>query len=123
MSRDDLIATGQVTLATPVRDAACDGLVVNRWGRLENEVDGYVSRRLGLAAIFARNADTATEAGIRIGSSESALRAAYPAATDQSGGRVRFTDADHPGRSLTFTVEAGKVTGFVAALDSQDCYN
>jgi hypothetical protein len=35
---------------------------------------------------------------------------------------VRFTDADHPGRSLTFTLEDGKVIGFVAALDSQDCY-
>ena len=34
----------------------------------------------------------------------------------------RFTDADHPGRSLTFTLEDGKVIGFVAALDSQDCY-
>ncbi len=122
MNRDDLAATGQVTLATPVRNAACDGVVVDRWGRLENEVDGYLSRRLGLAAIFARNADTVTEEGIRIGSSTSALRGAYPAASDEGGGTVRVTDADHPGRMLTFTVEDGKVTGFGAALTKQDCY-
>ena len=122
MNSDDLMATGQVTIATPVLDAACDGVVVDRWGRLENEVDGYVSRKLGLAAIFARNADAVTEAGIRIGSSESTLRAAYPTATDQGGGTVRVTDADHPGRALTFTVEDGKVTGFGAELTTQDCF-
>ena len=121
-TRDDLVATGQLTLATPVASAACDGLVVNRWGRLENEVDGFVSHRHGLAAVFARPGVTRTAEGIRIGSSEAALRAAYPTAKDADGGLVRFTDADHPGRSLTFTVEDGRVTGFVAALDSQDCY-
>lgn len=121
-TRDDLVTTGQLTLATPVASAACDGLVVNRWGRLENDVDGFISHRYGLAAIFARPGVTRTAEGIRIGSSEAALRAAYPTAKDADGGLVRFTDADHPGRSLTFTVEAGKVTRFVAALDSQDCY-
>ena len=122
-TRDDLVTSGQLTLATPVASAACDGLVVNRWGRLENDVDGFISHRYGLAAIFARPGVTRTAEGIRIGSSEAALRAAYPTAKDVDGGLVRFTDADQPGRSLTFTVEAGKVTRFVAALDSQDCYN
>lgn len=45
--------------------------------------------------------------------------ATYPTAKDADGGRVRSTDADHAGRSLTSTVEDGEVTG-VAALDSQD---
>jgi hypothetical protein len=110
-------------VVTPVADAACDGLVVNRWGRLENEVDGFVSHRYGLAAVFARPGVTRTAEGIRVGSSEADLRAAYPTAEDASGGRVRVIDPEHPGRNLTFTVEDGKVTGFVAALDNQDCYN
>jgi hypothetical protein len=122
-NHDDLVATGQLTVVTPVAHAACDGLVVNRWGRLENEVDGFVSHRYGLAALFARPDVTRTAEGIRVGSSEADLRAAYPTAEDVDGGRVRLTDADHPGRNLTFTVEDGKVTGFVAALDNQDCYD
>jgi len=122
-NRDDLVATGQLTVVTPVAHAACDGLVVNRWGGLENEVDGFVSHRYGLAAVFARPGVTRTPKGIRVGSSEAELRAAYPTAEGASGGRVRLTDPNHPGRNLTFTVEHGKVTGFVAALDNQDCYD
>ena len=84
----------------------------------------WFSHRYGLAAIFARPGVTRTAEGIRIGSSEAALRAAYPTAKDADGGFGRFTDADHPGtQPHAFTVEAGKVTRFVAALDSQDRSN
>ncbi len=121
MNEDDLAATGEITIARPVRDAACDGVVVNRWGPTEGQVDGYLSHRQGLTAISARTRDTVTGEGIRIGSSDAELRAAYPTADNLGRGEVRVTDAGHPGRTLTFTVEGGKVNGFVAALTTQDC--
>ena len=121
MNSDDLMATGQVTLATPVNDAACDGVVVDRWGRWRTRSTATSPASSGSRRSSLATPTRSPRQGIRIGSSESTCGRRTPA-TDAGGGTVRVTDADQPGRGLTFTVEDGKVTGFGAALDTQDCY-
>lgn len=123
MSRADLIATGEVTLTKDLPDAACDGIVVNAWGPLENEVDGYVSKKHGLAAIFARSSATHTPEGIRIDSTEAELKAAYPTIADDGNGGFRYQDPQNQRLGFTIYTQNKVVTSLFAAIDTQDCFD
>lgn len=117
MSREEALATGEVEVGTS-GGGACAGFTLNDHPARKNQVDGFVSKRHGLVAVFARP-DMATPEGVRLGDTRQRVRGAY-------GGPVTtvpfVTVPLSDGTSYVFGFDRDRLVSIVVQLDSQDCY-
>lgn len=105
------------------RGAACDGLRLPGTTASTGAVDGWVSRRVGVAMIGAPDAGTKTPEGIHAGSTRAEVETAYPDAKD-SPDYWSVPVAGHPGASYWWNYDKhGRVDMLALVLDSQDCAN
>ncbi|WP_084516562.1 hypothetical protein [Microtetraspora niveoalba] len=82
----------------------------------------YISKRRGVAMIFAPKGVT-TPQGIRIGSTETELKEAYPRLRRSASGGPVVAVPGNPKASYYFLLRRGRISEMVLALNDQDCAN
>ncbi|NBE96834.1 hypothetical protein FE391_23590 [Nonomuraea sp. KC401] len=123
MSAKKARATGRVVLKTPLRGGACSGWDLKAHPSGKNRVGLYVSKRRGVAVIFAPKG-VRTPEGIGIGSTTKQVKKAYPRWQTAASG---FLLASVPGNKKAYysfiTSKKGEVRELALGLDTQDCVN
>ena len=116
MTRDEATATGDLEITGS--GGPCAGFTLTDHPARTDQVDGFVSKRHGLAAVFARP-DMSTEEGVRLGDTRQQVRGAYgsPVTTDPF---VAVPLA--AGTSYVFGFDRDRVVSIAVQLDSQDCF-
>lgn len=117
MSREEASATGDLEV-TGSGGGACAGFTLTDHPARKDQVDGFVSRRHGLVAVFARP-DMATLEGTRLGDTRQQVRGAYGGpVTTEPFVTVPLSD----GTSYVFGFDRDRLVSIVLRLDGQDCY-
>ena len=121
MTVAQLEATGLVTMLPAPADSNCVPFTVDTWladdPRSLSQVDGYVSRKLGLAILIAQP-EMHTPEGISIGSTVAEVRTAYGELTGQEAYSTRPIDGVE---YFFLTNLQEKVDEFQVELEGQDC--
>lgn len=121
MSAKRAAATGAVVLKTRAGDGACSGwdLKAHRTGR--DSVGLYISKKLGVAAIFAPKG-VKTAKGIGLGSTMRQVKKAYPAMRTSESGISSVVVPGNPKARYLFSPSAkGKVVELALVRANQDC--
>lgn len=120
MDADQVLATGDGAVAH-VPTAGCAGIRLTDHAPRPHRVDGYLSARYGLVAVYARP-DMATPEGIRPGSSFAQVEKAYPEGHLSADGY--WIVPLGRGRAYEFGIEAHHRVGEMAVMRlRQDCFN
>ncbi len=121
MSADDAERTGLVTVQRAAPAAACETLVyVDHPPAGDAEVSGFVSRKHGVAALFAAPGMETPE-GIGLGDSLADVETAYPDLVDTVNAQLAPLPGE-PARAYHFGVDrTGVVVELSLQLDVQDC--
>ncbi|WP_336204514.1 hypothetical protein [Nonomuraea sp. LPB2021202275-12-8] len=120
MSAKKARATGRIVFKLAGGEGSCSGWDLKAHPSGRNSVGLYISRKRGVAVIFAPKG-VRTPEGIGIGSTMSQVKRAYPRLkTSMTGGH----SVSVPGNSkayYAFFESKGRLEGVALGLDSQDC--
>ncbi|TDD15410.1 hypothetical protein [Nonomuraea diastatica] len=123
MSAKKARATGKIVLKMPLRGGACSGWDLKAHPTGKNSVGLYISKRRGVAVIFAPKGARTPE-GIGIGSTTKQVKKAYPRWKSAASG---FLLASVPGNKKAYYAfiasKNGTVKELAFGLDTQDCVN
>ncbi len=104
--------------ATVEQGESCSGFTAPGYRPREDAVDGFVSERDGLVAVFARPG-VRTPEGIGLGSTAPQVAAAYPDARRADNGLTYVRVA--PGVSYSLGIADSTVVALALVVDEQDC--
>ncbi|MCL2544065.1 MAG: hypothetical protein FWE71_16590 [Nocardioidaceae bacterium] len=104
------------------KGAACDGFLLPRSKAPENAVDGWLSRKQGVAFIEAPDRTATTPEGLHEGATHAQARAAYPHARSYPD-FWSVAVPGHPRESYWWNFQHGRVVTLAIVLDTQDCVN
>ncbi|MBF8192892.1 hypothetical protein ITP53_45895 [Nonomuraea sp. K274] len=123
MSAKKTKATGRVVLKMPVGEGTCSGWDLKAYPTGKNSVGLYISKRRGVAVIFAPKG-VRTPEGIGIGSTMKQIKKAYPGLKTAASG---FPYVSVPGNPTAyyafFASKQGEIEELSLGLDTQDCVN
>ncbi|MEO3794416.1 hypothetical protein ABGB14_29740 [Nonomuraea sp. B10E15] len=123
MSAKKARATGKVVLKMPLRGGSCSGWDLKAHPTGKNSVGLYISKRRGVAVIFAPKG-VRTPEGIGIGSTTKQVKKAYPRWKTAASG---FLLASVPGNKKAYYAfiasKKGTVKELAFGLNTQDCVN
>ncbi|MFI6904326.1 hypothetical protein ACIBKY_23915 [Nonomuraea sp. NPDC050394] len=120
MSAKRAKATGKIVLKRSGEHGGCSGWDLKAYPTGKNSVGLYISRKRGVAVIFAGKGMRTPE-GIGIGSTMRQVRRAYPKVRTSHGLNPYVTVPGNPKAYYTFFADKGKLEQLSIAVARQDC--